>query len=88
MEPDAECDEGCERETGRLTAAPADSHEHEETCRRGEDHQIYTAISTGRNTGMITMEQSLAELVRTGRISREVAMTHCFRPQDFERYHD
>jgi twitching motility protein PilT len=54
--------------------------------RRGEDHQIYTAISTGRNAGMITMEQSLAELVGAGRISRETALAHCFRPQDFERY--
>ena len=54
--------------------------------RRGEDHQIYTAISTGRNAGMISMEQSLADLVRTGRVSREVATAHCIRPQDFERY--
>src|SRR5499427_5499645 len=32
--------------------------------RKGEDHQIYSAISTSRNAGMITMEQSLAEMVR------------------------
>jgi twitching motility protein PilT len=54
--------------------------------RRGEDHQIYTAISTGRNAGMISMEQSLADLVRSGRVNRDVAIAHCFRPQDFERY--
>ena len=54
--------------------------------RRGEDHQIYTAISTGRNAGMISMEQSLADLVRSGRVARDVAIAHCFRPQDFERY--
>jgi twitching motility protein PilT len=54
--------------------------------RRGEDHQLYTAISTGRNGGMISMEQSLADLVRTGRVGREVAIAHCYRPQDFERY--
>ena len=27
--------------------------------RKGEDHQLYSAISTGRTAGMITMEQSL-----------------------------
>jgi twitching motility protein PilT len=54
--------------------------------RKGEDHQLYNAISTSRNAGMITMEQSLAEMVRTGRITAEVAVAHCHRPQDFERY--
>jgi twitching motility protein PilT len=54
--------------------------------RKGEDHQIYSAISTGRNEGMVTMEQSLADMVHSGRISREVAGAHCFRPQDLQRY--
>ncbi len=54
--------------------------------RKGEDHQIYSAISTGRTDGMMTMEQSLAEMVRTGRISRETALAHCFRPEDLRRY--
>ena len=35
---------------------------------------------------MITMEQSLAELVRTGQITRETAMAHCFRPDELPRY--
>lgn len=57
--------------------------------RKGEDHQIYSAISTSRNVGMITMEQSLADMVRSGRITAEVAVAHCHRPIDFERYlHD
>jgi twitching motility protein PilT len=54
--------------------------------RKGEDHQIYNAISTSRNAGMITMEQSLADMVRHGRITADVAAAHCHRPQDFERY--
>ena len=54
--------------------------------RKGDDHQIYSAISTGRNDGMVSMEQSLAEMVRTGRINRETAMAHCFRPEDLVRY--
>jgi len=54
--------------------------------RKGEDHQIYSAISTGRGEGMITMEQSLAEMVRAGRISGEIALAHCFRPEELRRY--
>ncbi len=54
--------------------------------RKGEDHQLYTSISTGRSDGMITMEQSLAELVRAGRITRETAAAHCFRPEELRRY--
>ena len=54
--------------------------------RRGEDHQLYTTIGTGRAEGMVTMEQSLAEMARSGRISRESAMAHCFRPEDMRRY--
>jgi len=54
--------------------------------RKGEDHQIYSALSTGRSEGMLTMEQSLAEMVRSGRIRRETAVAHCFRPTDLQRY--
>jgi twitching motility protein PilT len=54
--------------------------------RKGEDHQIYTAISTGRSEGMMTMEQSLAEMVLSGRITRETAQAHCFRQEDLRRY--
>jgi len=54
--------------------------------RKGDDHQLYTAIATGRSAGMITMEQSLAEMVRSGRITRETAAAHCFRPEDLKRY--
>ncbi|HEX5226898.1 MAG TPA: PilT/PilU family type 4a pilus ATPase [Bryobacteraceae bacterium] len=54
--------------------------------RKGEDHQLYSAISTGRGEGMLTMEQSLAEMVRSGRISRETATARCFRPEELKRY--
>ncbi len=54
--------------------------------RRGDDHQLYSAISTGRSDGMTSMEQSLAEMVRSGRISREMAVARCFRPEDLARY--
>jgi twitching motility protein PilT len=62
------------------------THAIRNLVRRGEDHQIYTAIGTGRSEGMITMEQSLAEMVRAGRIGRDTAIAHCFRPDDLRRY--
>jgi twitching motility protein PilT len=62
------------------------SHAVRNLIRRGEDHQLHTAISTGRAEGMITMEQSLLEMVRTGRIGRDTALAHCFRPDDLRRY--
>jgi twitching motility protein PilT len=54
--------------------------------RKGEDHQLYNALSTGRAEGMITMEQSLAELTRSGRITRETALAHGFRSEALSRY--
>ena len=54
--------------------------------RRSEDHQLRSQISIGRAAGMMTMEQSLAELVRAGRITRETAFAHCFRRDDLQHY--
>ncbi|HML15988.1 MAG TPA: PilT/PilU family type 4a pilus ATPase [Bryobacteraceae bacterium] len=54
--------------------------------RKGDDHQLYSAIGTGRAAGMMTMEQSLAEMVRAGRITKDTAFAHCFRVEDLRRY--
>ena len=54
--------------------------------RRGDDHQLRANIETGRSEGMQTMEQSLAELVRTQRISRETAYAHTSHPEDLRRH--
>lgn len=54
--------------------------------RTGQDHQIRSHISTGRSEGMMTMEQSLAELVRSGRISRETAVAHCYHAAELYQY--
>ncbi|HEY6413582.1 MAG TPA: PilT/PilU family type 4a pilus ATPase [Edaphobacter sp.] len=56
--------------------------------RRGDDHQLRANIETGRADGMMTMEQSLVELVRAGRISRETALAHCYHPEDLRRHLD
>lgn len=62
------------------------THAVRSLIRKGDDHQLYSQISTGRADGMITMEQSLAEMARLGRITRETAFAHCFRPEDLRRY--
>jgi twitching motility protein PilT len=54
--------------------------------RKGDDHQLRSQISVGRADGMMTMEQSLAELVRANRITRDTAFAHCFRTEDLHRY--
>jgi twitching motility protein PilT len=54
--------------------------------RRGDDHQLRANIETGRGEGMLTMEQSLAELVRAGRVGRETAFAHCSHPEDLRRH--
>jgi twitching motility protein PilT len=65
-----------------LVATPATRN----LIRRGDDHQLRATIETGRADGMMTMEQSLAELVRAGRISRETASAHCYHPEDLRRH--
>jgi twitching motility protein PilT len=54
--------------------------------RRGDDHQLRANIETGRSEGMQTMEQSLAELVRNQRISRDTAYAHSSHPEDLRRH--
>jgi twitching motility protein PilT len=54
--------------------------------RKGDDHQLRSQISVGRADGMTTMEQSLADLVKLGRITRETAYAHGYRTDDLQRY--
>ncbi len=54
--------------------------------RQGHDHQIRAHIETSRLDGMMTMEQSLAELVRTERIARETAFEHSHHPDELRRH--
>jgi twitching motility protein PilT len=54
--------------------------------RTGQDHQIRSHISTGRAEGMMTMEQSLAELVGSGRILRDAAFSHCYNVAELRQY--
>ncbi len=54
--------------------------------RRGDDHQLRVHIETGRTEGMLTMEQSLAELVRAKKVLRETAFEHSHHPEDLQRH--
>jgi twitching motility protein PilT len=54
--------------------------------RKGDDHQLRSQISVGRDIGTMTMEQSLAELVRQVRITKETAYAHSSRADDLQRY--
>jgi twitching motility protein PilT len=52
--------------------------------REGKTHQIYSAIQTGSNQGMCTMEKSLADLVRTGIVSEQDALSRANHPREVE----
>ena len=53
--------------------------------REGKTHQIYSAIQTGGEHGMQTMDSALGELVRAGRITRDVARRRASVPAELER---
>jgi len=53
--------------------------------REGKTHQLYTVMQTGGQYGMQTMNSSLAELVRRGHISRELALQRSSVPDELER---
>ena len=53
--------------------------------REGKVHQIYSAMQAGARFGMRTMDQSLAELVRTGKVDFEMAQERAANPEDLRR---
>jgi twitching motility protein PilT len=53
--------------------------------REGKTHQIYSAMQAGGKYGMQTMDQSLAEHVKSGRISMKTAIERCANPDDVRR---
>jgi twitching motility protein PilT len=53
--------------------------------REGKVHQIYSAMQAGARFGMRSMDQSLAELVRAGRITFDVAVERAANPDDLRR---
>jgi twitching motility protein PilT len=53
--------------------------------REGKTHQIYSALQTGGQVGMQTMDTSLAQLVRENRITRELAEARSSAPEELRR---
>jgi twitching motility protein PilT len=53
--------------------------------REGKTHQIYSSLQAGAKYGMQTMDQHLADLVKTGRISYETGLEKCHHTEDFNR---
>jgi twitching motility protein PilT len=52
--------------------------------REAKTHQIYSAIQTGGNQGMCTMEKSLADLLNAGLITEEDALSKANHPQELK----
>lgn len=53
--------------------------------REGKTHQIHSQMQAGREHGMHSMDQHLADLARQGRISYEVGLDKCHSPEEFNR---
>ena len=53
--------------------------------REGKVHQLYSVIQGGSRFGMRTMDSSLAELVRTDKITLDTALEHCQHTDDIHR---
>ncbi|MBI1353008.1 MAG: PilT/PilU family type 4a pilus ATPase [Acidobacteria bacterium] len=62
------------------------NHAVSNLIRKGEDHMLRSQLSLGRTEGMVMMEESLADLVRDGKISTEEAYAHCLRADELRRY--
>jgi twitching motility protein PilT len=53
--------------------------------REGKTHQIYSAMQAGGKFGMQTMDTALADLVKKGAITMELALERCANEQDMRR---
>jgi twitching motility protein PilT len=53
--------------------------------REGKTHQIYSVLQTGSAQGMQTMDAALVSLVRSGRISQQLAEDRSSSPEELRR---
>lgn len=54
--------------------------------REGKTHQIYSALETGAQFGMQTMDKVLADLYRNGTITQDEAMTRAIDKENIKRF--
>jgi twitching motility protein PilT len=64
-----------------LVATPAVRH----LIREGKVHQIYSVMQAGGRFGMRTMDSSLAQLVKAGKITQTLALERCHDPEELNR---
>jgi twitching motility protein PilT len=53
--------------------------------REGKTHQVYSVLQAGGRYGMVTMDMSLVQLVRSGRITLDMAIERCSNEEDLRR---
>lgn len=53
--------------------------------REGKEHQLYSVMQTGQEYGMLTMDTSLVDLYRKGKISEHTLYENCVDRQEIER---
>jgi twitching motility protein PilT len=53
--------------------------------RESKTHQIYSVLQTGASHGMQTMDAALAQLVRAGKINRQLAESRAHAPEELRR---
>ncbi len=53
--------------------------------REGKTHQIYSVLQTSASAGMQTMDSALASLVRSGKITRQLAEERSTTPDELKR---
>ena len=54
--------------------------------REGKIHHLHNVITTNRESGMITMDESLADLYKRGIISLKTALDNCTDPNEVKKY--
>jgi rhodanese-related sulfurtransferase len=64
-----------------LVATPAVAN----LIREGKTHQIYSSMQAGGRYGMQTMDMALAQHIKAGRISQQVAFERCHDPEELQR---
>jgi twitching motility protein PilT len=53
--------------------------------REGKTHMIYSSMQAGAKHGMVTMDQSLAELVKRNKVAYQIGLERCHNAEDFNK---
>jgi twitching motility protein PilT len=53
--------------------------------RSGKTHLIESAMQTSKDIGMMTIEESLADLVKAGMVTVDDAKGYALHPEDFQK---